>query len=375
MSRRDEEKKRRRKKRMQKRQARQPLEPPFPTGPLQEVLQDLKRHLQVPPPGHWPGASDPSLDQPDRVKFDLFTWATEQSPGREKSAAFERALKKGLLGSVPDIDHWSWEEFVYHGVPGDSWHPIDAYLLHAADRFPPAAAAQLRLWKQARISLFKIGNIADDTVRLEEWDPIRQVTVGEPFRAISLNMGGVNIFRGALGDLLLTYVAPWWPDLNLSCAMGYSSSGPAGECNELLLYLGLQHPDAASRPLPWKESRAAADRYLREWRQREWHGWFQQHVTFPFHALVPTPPVHRLKLVEVVGLMPSTPRQARDFGIYFEVPLPGKEMMLTGGTTLSPLDITSPNAMAFAEYRAYRDAVGPPPATRGAPTFWDLGRP
>ena len=63
-----------------------------------------------------------------------------------------------------------------------------------------------------------------------------------------------------------------------------------------------------------------------------------------------------------------SPEQAARFGIYFVVPLDERGVM-AGGTTIRPLDVALPNVLALAEYRAYRDEVGPPPGTIGQPDF------
>ena len=219
------------------------------------MLAHLEDHLRTPAPACWPGAVDPSLQRPDMVKYDLALFATEQPPGREKVRQFERDLRKGLIGFLPQIDHWSLEEFIYHGPPGDAWHPIDAYLAQAT-RYPPRAAEQLRLWKQARIGLYEVGDVANDTVGLREWDPVGGCHAGPACRAIFLSLGGVNIFRGAGGSVVLTYLAPWRPDLNLFCGLGYSSHSPKALALPLRPYLDLRSPEVvASRP-PGREVRA-----------------------------------------------------------------------------------------------------------------------
>jgi hypothetical protein len=370
MARRDhgEEKKRRRKKRLDKRQAREPA-----LRPLARVLSSLQQHLSVPEPARWPGGCDPSLARPDRVKLDLAEFAMNKPPGKAKAQQLEDGLRLGLMGFLPDIDHWAWEEFIWHGLPGDAWHPIDAFLEQAGSRFPPPAAEQLRRWKEARLGLFEIGEVADDTVALCPWDVVTGRADGPWFRALTLNIGGVNQLANARDHIELTYVAPWLPEENLYCGLGYGQSAPKSDSGLLAAYLGLQHPEVASRPLPWKVNPAAAEQYLRQWRSREWSSWLGERLQFPFWALVSTPPRGMPQVKEIAGLLPSTADQARQFGFYFEVELRKGEMLAVGGTHVTPLEITSPNRMALAEYQAYRERVGPPPGTRGQPTFLDLG--
>ena len=77
----------------------------------------------------------------------------------------------------------------------------------------------------------------------------------------------------------------------------------------------------------------------------------------------------KLEVREVVGLLPSTPECTRQFGVYFNVPRGWSESLGAGATTVTPIDVTSPAAVALAEYRAYRERVGPPPGVVGMPEF------
>ncbi len=363
---RDEDKKRRRKKRLDKRARATRASAEKALDEFGRVVANVKRQVEIPEPACWPGASDPSLARPDLVKLEFAEFAMHRSPGREKARQFEAACRKGLLHGLEEVDHWSWEEFLYHGIPGDPWHPIEAYLAQAGGRYPPAAADQLRRWKEARIGLYEIGEVADETLALREWDAVRDAPGGVPVRAITLNIGGVNAFRQLRGKLLLSYVAPWLPEANLYCGMGYSKALEKTFAQPLLAYLALRHPDVVGRPLPWNVSRTAEQHYLRAWRSRDWQGWLQQQLTFPFAALVNTPPDGVPRLLDVRRLLPSTAELASQFGIYFEVPLPGEPGILAPGAThVVPLDVTSRNRLALAEYHAFRDQVGQPPGRAG----------
>lgn len=353
------------KKRQEKRQA----GGGSPVEPLGRVLKSLQEHLRIPMPKTWPGGCDSTLTRPDLVKSDLAEFAFKQSPGREKGQQLEEALCGGLLGFLPDIDHWSMEEFLWHGIPGDSWHPIEEFLEFAGGRFPPPAREQLRLWKQAQIGLFEIGTVADDRVTLLEWDGVARTSRGTPLQAISLNIGGVNIYSAHRGKVQLTYLAPWVLEDQLYCAMGYGAMLDKKNASMLLPFLGLQHPEVAGRTLPWKVSRAAADEYLRAWKNREWYHWFKERMEFPFQAFVSMPPEGHLEVNEVCSLIPVSPKQAYQLGIYFEVKLSINQPMVAGGTAITPVEIGSPQRLALAEYHAYRDRAGPPPGTRGRPSF------
>jgi hypothetical protein len=257
------------------------------------------------------------------------------------------------------------EEFLWHGLPGDSWHPIEAFLSRERERFSPAACEQLRRWKEARIGFFEVGPVSDDRVILREWDPVQGEVCGPDFRAISLNIGGVNYYREHQDEISLTYVSPWAPD-GLMCSLGYGLMLPPAHAAYYLPLLGLRKPEVVARPLPWKASPAARYEYARTWRQRAWHDWLAERLEFPFTALVLRPP-EGVAFHEVRSLLPSTPEEVRDFGIYLEVDLKGREPGAMGATAVMPCDPTSPSALPLAEYRAYRDLVGPPRAVQGGP--------
>jgi hypothetical protein len=372
MPRRDEEKKRRRLKRLHKhRQAERSFDhsddlPEFKS--VFRLLNKLKQLTLIPEPSQWPGAVDPTLARPDAAKLAYAEWASSTEPGKSKLKGLEEGIRKGPLGFLPDMDHWAIEEFFWHGVPGDAWHPLDAYLASAGSHLPPPAQAQLRLWKEARLSLYEIGEIRDDLLELREWDPFDRCAFGPWKRSIALNIGGVNFDREHRGQFCLTYLSPWARDPEIYCAMGYGSTGPEPNIMPMLPLLGLRHPEIVSRPLPWKLNKYSEAQHVRAWQSRDWHGWLRARLHFPFTALAPEPTTRRLNLTTVMSLLPSTAQQARDFGIYFEVLMDDGERCTIGATALTPLDVTSPNLPALHEYSEYRHRVGIPPGVRANPT-------
>ena len=268
MSRRDEEKKRRRQKRQSKRRDRS--EGPDAEETLrraERAMRSMEEGMRVGLPATWPGGCDPSLGRPDMIKYELATRATETQPGKSKFHDLEERLKKGPLGDLPELDHWALEEFFWHGVPGDSWNPVEAFLEHSGARFPPAAQEQLRRFKQARVGLYQVGEVANDTVEFREWDLVRRSCVGAPFRAITLSIGGVNGLRTLRGKYNLTHVAPWRPDEGLFCGMGYGVFLDLHQTPIAADFLGFRQLAAAATPLPWQESRSARAEYLGRWRQ------------------------------------------------------------------------------------------------------------
>jgi hypothetical protein len=173
---------------------------------------------------------------------------------------------------------------------------------------------------------------------------------------------------------MLTYVAPWDPQENLYCGLGYGMALPPEQAVRLLLpYLGLRHPEVAARMLPWKENSAAADRYMRQWQQRDWQTWLGERLRFPFTGLVTAAARRGTVVVEVKELLPSTLDQARRMGVYLAaVADQREETLIAGASTILPLDITSPERPALAEYQAYREKVGRPPGTRGTPEDFEF---
>jgi len=376
MARRDEAKKQRRQKRLQKRRPTQASldhshDLPELRNPI-AFLKGLKGLLGMPEPARWPGGCDATLARPDMVKLDFAEWVSRGEPGKSKLRRLEVDFRKGVLGYLPEMDHWAMEEFLLHGFPGDPWHPLDAYLAAHVGRYPPPACAQLRLWKEARLSLLEVGEVRDDLAELRAWDPLRGEPCGPWLPTIALNIGGVHFYRKVRGYISVTYLAPWAPQDQIFCAMGYGTTAPKVEASRLLPLLGLQHPEIICRPMPWKVSRNAAQKYLRIWHAREWHSWLLKRLQFPFRALIGLPPPHAPIVREVVRLIPSSPQQAHDFGIYFDIPLEDDEASAIGATAVTPLDVASPNLAALREYSAYRERVGPPPGTIGQSSFQRL---
>src|SRR5438876_6237118 len=117
MSRRDEEKKRRRLKRQKKRQRFErsiddSLDLPALPEPPEAFafLRSLKQLFDLPRPARWPGVSDRALARPDLVKLDLAEWASREEPGKGKLRRLETGFQSGLLGFLPDMEHWAMEE-------------------------------------------------------------------------------------------------------------------------------------------------------------------------------------------------------------------------------------------------------------------------
>ena len=303
--------------------------------------------------------------QPEHLKFAYATWVSERKPGRRKSARLERAFKRGPLGEIPEIDHWAMEEFFWHGTPGDDWHPIEAYLEYIGERWSAEAREQFRRWKEAHIG-FEVGTVRGDTVTLREWDVIGDVPVGEAFPAITLGMGGVDFFRSDRGKLMLTYVAPWLPDENLYCSMGYGMLLKRKEVSVAELLLGLRHPGLVAQPLPWKAGPEARREHEQRWKERDWQSWLEERLEFPFRAMIPNAPIGGSGPFEIDDIMYQSAESAREFGVYLQVPV-RRGVQMVGVTKVIALDIASPNWMPIQEYIAYRERFGSPPGVRGAP--------
>ena len=310
-------------------------------------------------------------NQPEPLKFAYATWVSERQPGRQKLARLKRAFKRGPLGEIPDIDDWAMEEFFWHGIPGDDWHPIEAYIKHVGERWSDEEREQFRRWKEARVGFFEVGLIRGETVTLREWDVVSDRPAGKSFPAITLGMGGVEFFRSERRKLMLTYVAPWLPAENLYCLMGYGMVLKRTEVGLAELLLGLRHPDLVVRPLPWKADQGARREHERRWKQRDWQAWLEERLEFPFRAFIPGSPTDGARSFEITDLIPQSAEEAREMGIYFQVPVRGG-VNVVGVTNVVMPDITSPNWMPIREYIAYRERFGPPPGVRSAPEVMRL---
>jgi hypothetical protein len=325
---------------------------------LESALLSLQ-NLDTPEPKTWPGACHPVLARPDHLKYEIAGVIGKAGRPAELCKQLERQLQQGLLSPIESIDHWGMEEFLSHGMPDGSYHPIDAFLGSAGDRFPPAAREQLLLWKQARIGIFHVGDVADDTVALREWDPVSQCYRGAAFRAIALNIGGVEFYREQKGLANVTYVAPWVPERDLYCVMGYGLAVPKEFAPAMeLLVRGMRNLAAVTLPLPWKAGRVAQKQCLEEWRRRDWHGWMQERVSFPFTAVVFFEN-GRTDFARIDRMITKDAAQAREMGMYFGGLTHANEALGAGATAMTPIDVGSRTSMAFAEYHEYRRLVGP----------------
>lgn len=339
-----------------------------------EQMKSIARTLAVAPIDRWPGGCDASLARPDFAKFELAMVATKRRPGSIKLQDFEFDYKRGKLSFLPDIDHWAVEEFLWHGVPGDDWHPIDAFLDHAKDEFSPAARQQLRRWKEAELGLFEIGELRDATVGLRPWDAERMEPCGGWMRSIDLSIPGVNLYKGMQGRVTLTYLSPWAPEEDLFCAMGYGMIVPKASAPSLRMHLNLADANLACSRWPWEENRRVKDAYARRWRTRDWQSWLGERITLPLEALVPLAK-RGPTVLQIHELLPASRETAEEMGVYFAAG-DREDRLVLGATAVMPLNFGSASSEALAEYHAYRQLAGPPPGMRGAPqsTTLDLRR-
>jgi hypothetical protein len=355
-SHRREEKKRRRQKRLAKRHE--------PVRAVEDIINELAELNAVPLPSSFPGACHPTLERPDRIKHEIAAYA-DRGSGREELRRFERQMQLGILGDFPNIVDWCLEEFIWHGAPGVNWNPVDRFLSASTDRFPPNALEQLARWKQAQLGFYEVGDCADDLVALRELDPVTLNPAKSWMHAISLNIGGVNFYKKQKGLINFTYLAPWAPEQNIHCAMGYGLALPRSSCAPAVpLILGMENVEALVSPLPWNSGNIAKQHFFEEWRRRDWSAWMREHVRLPFMAAVLFGPTDS-RIVRIDDMITRTAEEAQRLGIYFGAWMANKEAGVLGATAITPIEVDSPNALAFAEYQEYRRHVGPPPATRG----------
>ena len=293
--------------------------------------------------------TDPDLERVDVAKLAYFRWTGERTPGKTKRALYERSVRMGPLAPVPEVDHWAMEEFAYHGAPGDLWQPMDAYLEFVGDRLSERGKGMLRNWTRARVGFYEIVKVGSRTAALREWDVAGRRHAGDPVEVVTPGIGGVSFYRGHEGELVLTYVAPWDTQTGLHCAMGYGSVMPKSDVGAWELVLNFRHPMLVATPYPWKTSGKERQRYLAEWRSREWVPWLAERLRFPFRGLLAMG--SRVAEMQVNGLQLTDDETARRVGIYFLGTVGGKPAMV-GATTVGPPDVASPNWMPMEEYRA-----------------------
>ena len=314
----------------------------------------------------FPGSCHPSVDRPDMTKLEYAEWIRKTPQWYRKQRDLERRMSNGPMDFAGEIDHWAMEEFMWHGLPEDSENPLDTWLNSRAEKLPVEAVEQIRLWKQARPGIFEIGDVRNDLVSLRPCRADGQRSDEPAISAISLNIGGVSEFAAHRGKLLFTYLAPWNAEKGISCALGYSLMAPKHGAAHFILMSNLNDPATMATPWPWKQSAANQNAMLSEWKKRDWYGYLKERVEFPFQAVANTPSGQQI--FRIKRIVDSTAEKARVNGVYFDCDVTS-QVYLIGGTCLVPVDLGSRNAQPFAEYRAFRDIVGPPPASKGKPEF------
>jgi len=306
-------------------------------------------------------ATDADLQQLDILKHKYATFVSTRPPGKSKLRSLKAALDLGRLGNITEIDHWAMEEFFCHGVPGDDWHPIEEYLRFLGDRVSDETKKLLRRWQDAQIGCWQIDGVIADYLTLRPWIVEESRAEGEQIRTISLAIGGARQFATARGKVLLGYVSPWQPERDLHCFMGYGAAMDKDDVWTRAPLLGLRQPALMAEPVPWEATGESYRQHVETWKQRNWLDWLSSRLEFPFPAATRVGVEGKTAIVEVKGIVPMELETAHQLGIYFEVPVPGRALQLVGASLVEPLDVTSSNWLALAEYGEYREHVGPPP--------------
>ena len=335
-----------------------------------EIDEVAKLMGNVQRPGSWPGGRCPETAQPDVLKYDLATFIKGRHEGRIRLRRFEDNMQRGLMRMLPEVDHWVTEEFLWHGMPGDDWCPIDAWLSARRETLSAVACEQLRQWKQARLGLFQAGEVSNDTVSLREWDIDQKQPTGGSFRSIDLGIPGVNLYREHAGKVLLTYIAPWNSESGISCALGYGIMVLEARAEMLTLHVNLKSPAIVSEPLPWHSGYAAEQEFQKQWRGRDWPRWLEERLAFPFTAILHEPQKGSVRH-EVTGMAPVPSSYQDSMGVYLEIN-EETSVIIAGASSLRPMDLTSRNARVLSEYCAFREVAGTPPALVGRPAWMTI---
>jgi hypothetical protein len=197
------------------------------------ALKDFQAASQLPRPDQFPGTVPQMPVSPDLIKLDYATWVERQPRLAEQLRQLQDDYERGTLHWVDAARSWALEEFLWHGYPGGDSSPLDHYLDAREAKYPAEALEQLRQWKVAKFGMFRVGRVRRDAVELTPIDS-RGTSTGPMFKAISLNVGGVNVFLGRRGDTLITYVAPWSEEPCIACCMGYGTTWPSDRCGHSL---------------------------------------------------------------------------------------------------------------------------------------------
>ncbi len=341
------------------------------TGPSQQ--QRVPRALSPDLSDRAGVLDDTALNNVERLKFTYAMWVQSHPVGGKQMRRLENALKAGRLAILPkgDVEHWGMEEYLWHGMPGHRWDPIEAFLAARGQGFSEAGQQQFRRWREMKIGFYEIGRIGR-TAEMWAWDHLNQTRRGHSFQAVSCGMGGVNFLRKYVGQLMLTYVSPWQPDQNIYCTCGYGALVEKDDLKGRELLLGLSRPDILVEPLKFGFGPGQRPTHqLREaWKRRDWPGWLKERLDFPFRALVTIPTTETLHPVQITSILKMTADESRRKGVYFNMAEKLDVFEIVGGSNITAADITSSNFLPLLEYQAYREWAGPPPeAPKSGPTL------
>ncbi len=148
------------------------------------------------------------------LKFQYATFATESEKLKRYYERFMSYWSKTDYAKYKAAEGFGVEEYLWNfRLPVSDKFLLDCFLEQRGDEIQENLRPGLLNWRHAELRYCRI-LAAKDMLLLEDMDN------GTRMRCFSLNIGGVKVFRGLAGRVVMSYASPW--DKDTHCLLGYS---------------------------------------------------------------------------------------------------------------------------------------------------------
>jgi len=150
-----------------------------------------------------------------QVKLQFGTFATEDESLRRYYEQFMFYWSKTDYAEHQGAEGFGVEEYLYNfRLPGSDQFLVDCFLEQRGEEIPERTRRGLLNWRGVHLRCCRI-------VAIKGLLLLEDLNNGARMWCFSLNIGGVETFRGLEGDTVISYICPW--DSNTYCLLGYSA--------------------------------------------------------------------------------------------------------------------------------------------------------
>jgi len=149
------------------------------------------------------------------IKLQFGTFATEDESLRRYYERFMFYWSKTDYAEHEGAEGFGVEEYLYNfRLPDSDQFLLDCFLEQRGEKISERTRQGLLNWRGAQLRCCRI-------VAIKGLLLLEDLNSGARMWCFSLSIGGVETFRGSVGDTVISYICPW--DSSTYCLLGYSA--------------------------------------------------------------------------------------------------------------------------------------------------------